>query len=58
MWTKFSQLAQANVNLYNNHPVAHAVLLGTATVLAVVGSGRITEHLLQNDPHPGVPPVK
>ena len=58
MWNAFSKLAQINMDHYNNHPVQHALLIGAATVVAVVGSGKITEHLLSEPPHPGVPPVR
>lgn len=58
MWNKFSKLAQINLDHYNNHPVQHAILIGAATVVAVVGSGKIAERLLQDEPHPGVPPIK
>jgi hypothetical protein len=34
---KFSELAKANVDFYNEHPTAHAVFTATATVVFLVG---------------------
>ena len=45
----FTALAQANVDFYNNHPVAHAVIAIVYTVGAIVVINKLAKRLAKNE---------
>lgn len=46
----FTEIAQANVDHYNNHPIHHAFTVLTLGVAAVVVSRKLIKRIVREDP--------
>jgi 5-enolpyruvylshikimate-3-phosphate synthase len=49
MWNTFSNLAQANVDHYNDHPVAHSMSIAAYAVVAGVAIHKMAKRINKED---------
>ena len=52
MSKSFENLAKANVDHYNDHPVAHTALAATLAVSGLVAIRKIRQRIIKNDRKP------